>query len=358
MLALAEPQERAIRHGAGPLLLLGEAGTGKTEVLARRFARLAAEGTAPERVLVLASTRATAQRLRERVEALLDRPLEELWIGTWEQLGERLLREHSTAAGPRSLLRRPRPGRAPGDAARPPRRAAPAPPRDPRQPGRPARPPAGADRRAEGGLGAAETPSWPSWSPPTTASSPRPAASTAATSSSPSSKLLDERPDVRAADRPPLRVPDGRRARGQRPRPSGRSSPRWRRTTRTTSTPDEPGGEWGRRPSATRSLDSAVPRPPGALLALHERARAGAGGRARGRAPARRGDRAGRRSACWSTSPAASGGPVAAAMEERGIPFHLAGPAALFQRPEVRDAIAWLRVAGRPRRLGRRRRGR
>ena len=35
-------------------------------------------------------------------------------------------------------------------------------------------------------------------------------------------------------------------------------------------------------------------------------------------------------------------------MEERGIPFHLAGPAALFQRPEVRDAIAWLRVLADP----------
>ncbi len=46
--------------------------------------------------------------------------------------------------------------------------------------------------------------------------------------------------------------------------------------------------------------------------------------------------------------PAASGGTVAAAMEERGIPFHLAGPAALFQRPEVRDAIAWLRVLADP----------
>ena len=46
--------------------------------------------------------------------------------------------------------------------------------------------------------------------------------------------------------------------------------------------------------------------------------------------------------------PAAQGGTVAAAMEERGIPFHLSGPAALFQRPEVRDAIAWLRVLADP----------
>ncbi len=46
--------------------------------------------------------------------------------------------------------------------------------------------------------------------------------------------------------------------------------------------------------------------------------------------------------------PAREGGAVAAAMEERGIPFHLAGPTALFQRPEVRDAIAWLRVLAEP----------
>ncbi|HWH20189.1 MAG TPA: PD-(D/E)XK nuclease family protein, partial [Solirubrobacterales bacterium] len=43
-----------------------------------------------------------------------------------------------------------------------------------------------------------------------------------------------------------------------------------------------------------------------------------------------------------------AGGAIAAAMEERGIPFHLAGPAALFQRAEVRDAIAWLRVLADP----------
>ena len=46
--------------------------------------------------------------------------------------------------------------------------------------------------------------------------------------------------------------------------------------------------------------------------------------------------------------PVRQGGDVAAAMEERGIPFHLSGPAALFQRPEVRDAIAWLRVLADP----------
>jgi DNA helicase-2/ATP-dependent DNA helicase PcrA len=92
-------RERAIAHGEGPLLVLGAAGTGKTELIARRLARLAASGTAPEHVLVIGSTRATARRLRERSEALLEGPFEELWIGSWDTIGERLLREHAAAAG-------------------------------------------------------------------------------------------------------------------------------------------------------------------------------------------------------------------------------------------------------------------
>ena len=107
---------------------------------------------------LIGSTRATARRLRERAEALLAGAYEELWVGTWEELGERLLREHSRGRRPRPLLRRPRPGRAAGDAARPARRAAAAPARDPRQPGRPAGAAAGADRRAEGGAGRPDQP--------------------------------------------------------------------------------------------------------------------------------------------------------------------------------------------------------
>ncbi|HVO56042.1 MAG TPA: ATP-dependent DNA helicase [Solirubrobacterales bacterium] len=97
--AAADERDRVASHGDGPLLVRGTAGTGKTELLARRLARLAAAGVGPERVLVIGSTRATARRLRERSEALIEGPFEELWIGSWETLGERLLREHSEAAG-------------------------------------------------------------------------------------------------------------------------------------------------------------------------------------------------------------------------------------------------------------------
>src|SRR4051812_9251585 len=96
---LTDAQRQAIAHAEGPLLVLGAAGTGKTEILARRLARLASEGTGPEQVLLLASTRAAARRLRERVETLLEGPYEGLWIGTWEAMGERLLRDYSSEAG-------------------------------------------------------------------------------------------------------------------------------------------------------------------------------------------------------------------------------------------------------------------
>ena len=181
---LTPPQQRAIAWEDGPLLLRRSARIGQDRgARAARSPGSPRRASGPERVLVLTSTRATAQRLRRRVESLLDGPYEELWIGTWEAIAERLLREHSEAAGLDPFFD------VVGRAERlamlldrfdelPMRSQA-----DPRQPGRPARPPAGADRRAEGRAPTRPSPNWPSSAPPTTGSSPRPARSTAATSS-------------------------------------------------------------------------------------------------------------------------------------------------------------------------------
>jgi DNA helicase-2/ATP-dependent DNA helicase PcrA len=96
----ASPErERAIAHGEGPLLIVGPAGTGKTELLAHRLAHLVGAGSRPESVLMIASRQATAARLRERCEALLEGSFEELWIGSWDAIGERLLREYPEEAG-------------------------------------------------------------------------------------------------------------------------------------------------------------------------------------------------------------------------------------------------------------------
>src|SRR3954468_4565875 len=92
-------RQRAIEHGEGPLVVVGAPGTGKTELLARRLAQLVAAGTRPESILLIAAGRTTAARLRGRCEALLTGSYEELWIGSWDAIGERLLREYSEEAG-------------------------------------------------------------------------------------------------------------------------------------------------------------------------------------------------------------------------------------------------------------------
>ncbi len=100
MLELTPDQERAVTHAGGPLLVLGGAGSGKTTMLARRFAWLVAhEHVAPESILVLTPSAASASGLRRAVEDALDRPYEELAIQTVRELCARLLREEAAEAG-------------------------------------------------------------------------------------------------------------------------------------------------------------------------------------------------------------------------------------------------------------------
>src|SRR5215207_2481106 len=97
--AREDRQVLAISDRAGPLLITGSAGTGRSEALVRRFAALVEEGVRAERILVLARTRAGSAALRDRVENALPEPHEEPWIGTYEEIAERILREHPVAAG-------------------------------------------------------------------------------------------------------------------------------------------------------------------------------------------------------------------------------------------------------------------
>jgi DNA helicase-2/ATP-dependent DNA helicase PcrA len=381
MLALAKPQERAIKHSSGPLLLTGEAGTGKTEVLAQRFQRLVAAETTPERVLVLASSRATAQRLRERVERLLDRPLEELWIDTWEKLSERLLREYATAAsldpffsvlGPAERL------------ALLLDRMDELPLRDHEIRGNPAGLLARLLVQMDEVKAGSEPPD-PELAE-LIAAHDRLLAETCSLDRGDVylmlNKLLDERPDVRAAiahrfeyvmvdeledtttaQRAILAAlaednPNHLYALESGNEEEGVSS--WARRPVF-----RPGGSTrvapasGEKPSTRLDTPSSSPQPcPTVELTQqfrepamkfwrcsNERAQAQSVAReaehliAQGTTP---------EEICVLVENQQRGGAVAAAMEERGIPFHLSGPAALFQRPEVRDAIAWLRVLADP----------
>jgi len=343
MLTLAEPQERAIAHEEGPLLVVGAAGTGKTEVLARRLARLAAEGTGPKRVLVLASTRATARRLRERAEMLLAGPYEELWIGTWEAICERLLREHSTAAGLDPFF----------DVLGPAERLAmlldrldDLPLRHHEIRGNPAGLLARLLEQIDQIKGGTERPG------PELAEFCAAHDRILAESGNLDegdlfltlNKLLHEQQQVRqeiAHRFVHLMVDEFEdTTAAQRAILSSLSS---------------------ENPNQLCAVDAEVDRSDVEVIKLerqfrepvvrfwrcrNERAQAQAVARevehlvARGTPP---------EAICVLVAdPPQQGGAVAAAMEERGIPFHLAGPAALFQRPEVRDAIAWLRVLADP----------
>jgi len=94
-----EAQQRVIGHRQGPMLVTGPAGSGRTEALVRRFASLAEDGVRAERILMVCRTRAGAAVLRERVEAQLAHAHDELWIGTYPEIAERILRGHPTEAG-------------------------------------------------------------------------------------------------------------------------------------------------------------------------------------------------------------------------------------------------------------------
>jgi DNA helicase-2/ATP-dependent DNA helicase PcrA len=96
---LTDAQRRVVEHGPGAMLVVGAAGSGRSEALAARLARLVERGTPPEQVMMLTRSRAAATRLRARAAALIELPYEELWISTYEVLAERLLREHALEAG-------------------------------------------------------------------------------------------------------------------------------------------------------------------------------------------------------------------------------------------------------------------
>ena len=96
---LTEAQREAAVHADGALLVLGGPGTGKTDALLARFAWLTANGTAPERIALLASGASTAAALRAQVETLVQRAYEELVVATVPELCARLLRSGAPAAG-------------------------------------------------------------------------------------------------------------------------------------------------------------------------------------------------------------------------------------------------------------------
>ena len=80
--------------------MVGGAGTGKTHVIEARFASLVAHGCLPERIVVLTPTTTAARALSVRLEALLEHGYEELWVLTPLELATRLLDDVGPAFAP------------------------------------------------------------------------------------------------------------------------------------------------------------------------------------------------------------------------------------------------------------------
>ncbi len=100
-LSRLNPEQRAaVETVDGPLLVLAGAGTGKTRVLTTRFAHILLTNRAfPNQVLAVTFTNKAAREMRERVGAILGRPAEGLWLGTFHALCARMLRRHADLVG-------------------------------------------------------------------------------------------------------------------------------------------------------------------------------------------------------------------------------------------------------------------
>ena len=92
---LNDVQREAVAAAPGPLLVLAGAGSGKTRVLTHRVAWLVGvEGVSPHSILAVTFTNKAAHEMRGRIESMLEAPVGGMWIGTFHGLSHRLLRAH------------------------------------------------------------------------------------------------------------------------------------------------------------------------------------------------------------------------------------------------------------------------
>src|SRR5215470_8034622 len=100
-LSSLNPEQRdAVLHTNGPLLILAGAGSGKTRVVTSRIAHLVGDGRAnPHEVLAVTFTNKAAEEMRSRVESLLGADCSRMWVSTFHSLCARLLRREAPAIG-------------------------------------------------------------------------------------------------------------------------------------------------------------------------------------------------------------------------------------------------------------------
>lgn len=98
--ALNAPQRQAVTTTEGALLVLAGAGTGKTRVLTTRIVHILNQKLAyPDQILAVTFTNKASQEMRERTSRLLGHPADGMWVGTFHSLGVRILRRHAECVG-------------------------------------------------------------------------------------------------------------------------------------------------------------------------------------------------------------------------------------------------------------------
>lgn len=93
-------QLEAVSNTEGPMLILAGAGSGKTRVLTTKIAYLIDElGVDSGSILAITFTNKAAQEMKERVQKLLNRPIDSMWIGTFHSIAVRILRINAEKIG-------------------------------------------------------------------------------------------------------------------------------------------------------------------------------------------------------------------------------------------------------------------
>src|SRR5499433_2377023 len=100
---LNDAQRRAVEAVDGPVLVLAGAGTGKTRVLTTRLAYILGTGRAfPAELLAVTFTNKAAREMRERLEAMIGRAADGVWLGTFHAIASRILRRNAELVGLKS----------------------------------------------------------------------------------------------------------------------------------------------------------------------------------------------------------------------------------------------------------------
>jgi DNA helicase II / ATP-dependent DNA helicase PcrA len=97
---LNQAQKQAVEHTDGPSLVIAGAGSGKTRVLTYRIAHLIEKGTQPSKILALTFTNKAASEMKDRINSLLGSDVGRfLWMGTFHSIFARILRYESEKLG-------------------------------------------------------------------------------------------------------------------------------------------------------------------------------------------------------------------------------------------------------------------